>query len=610
MRGIAAPAALIVIAFATACGGPQIQSRSVGGADMAKVLPAAFEAEKPREGDPRTVKVRVWTDPGVRALPRWKDDISEQVDYANQLLTPLLGARVQIEDWKEWPRTGEPHQALTQLAEADKGDGVIWVIGFIAAPDTASKAMTELGYADPLGKYVVVRAWNESAEAEALSGSLPDLKETERNEVHAAHKRHKEASILLRALAVTLGGIAETEPTQLLNPSYSRNQVGFSERNRELMTMALDGRLAEETEQVIAKKLLESIEKAQWGGWVASSVDEVTKRLRNVLDQAKAGKTAVDVPPAAYDQYSRIKTLALQGKTADALVELENLLTAYPGNGAMHMLRCEILLKAAKDPKASDAARTACKRVSELAPGDPSPHLAIAETQLRAKDIKGARAELLVAEGKVANLSTGTDQVWRKIIGMYQSIGSLTWTEDAIAKAKLDNDPIALQVAQQRSRYGVPRGSKIVAPEDEAALVTASKTAIAQVNAAKFGDAEKTIATAERKWAGASGLLGARCNLNYALGQFDAARAACTKAITANPTASWALYMSGVIALRGAGGTKSGIEHLKTAIEVDPELGAAWRTLAKAYKQRGENKTALDQLARDYQARFGQPLPQ
>src|SRR5689334_8744383 len=110
MRGIAAIAALIVIACATACGGPQIQSRSVGGADMAKFLPAAFEAEKPREGDPRAVKVRVWTDPGVRALPRWKDDINEQIDYANQLLTPLLGARLQVEAWKEWARTGEPHQ--------------------------------------------------------------------------------------------------------------------------------------------------------------------------------------------------------------------------------------------------------------------------------------------------------------------------------------------------------------------------------------------------------------------------------------------------------------------------------------------------------------------
>src|SRR6187549_220557 len=110
MRRLAAVAALI-----SACSGPQIQSRSVGGADMAKYLPATFEVEKPREGDPRTVRVRVWADAGARAQARWKDDINEQIDYANQLLTPLVGVKLQVDAWKDWTRVGEPHQALGQL---------------------------------------------------------------------------------------------------------------------------------------------------------------------------------------------------------------------------------------------------------------------------------------------------------------------------------------------------------------------------------------------------------------------------------------------------------------------------------------------------------------
>ena len=577
---------------------------------MAKAIPAALEVEKPREGDPRVVKVRVWTDAGARAAKRWKDDISEQIDYANSLLTPLLGARLQIEDWKEWSRSGEPHEALGQLALADKGDGVTWVIGYIAAPDTASKAMTELGYAEPLGHHVVIRGWNEIKESELIAGSLPDLKEAERQEVYAAHRRHKQTVILLRALAITLGGIAETEPSLILHPSYSRKQVGISDRNRELMTLAIDARLAEETDQVIAKKLLESIEKSQWGGWVASSTDEVTKRLRNVLDQAKAGKTAVDIPPAAYDQYSRIKTLALQKKTQDALIELENLLTAYPGNAAMHMLRCEILLGAAKDAKSSAQAKAACKHVSDLAPGDPSPHLSIGETLLRAGDVKAARAEFLLAESKVDNLPQGKEEAWRRLIALYQGMGALTWTEEAIARAKLENDPVAVQIAQVRARYGVPRGSKIVAPEQEAALVAAVKAALASIYASKFGEAEKTLAAAEKKWPGSAGLAGARCDLGIRMGQIGGARAACARALAADPNASWALYLSGVILLRDASGTKAGIEKLKRAIEIDPELGQAWRTLAKAYRQRGNNKAALEQLDKDYTAKFGQPLPQ
>ena len=57
-----------------------------------------------------------------------------------------------------------------------------------------------------------------------------------------------------------------------------------------------------------------------------------------------------------------------------------------------------------------------------------------------------------------------------------------------------------------------------------------------------------------------------------------------------------------------AAGTKAGIEKLKKAIEVDPDLGQAWRTLAKAYK-RAKDDAAYDQLAKDYSAKFGQPLP-
>jgi len=575
---------------------------------MAKVLPATLEVERPREGDPRTVKVRVWTDAGIRAQTRWKDEISEQIDYVNQLLTPLLGARLQVEAWKEWARIGEPHQALAQLAEADKGDGVTWVIGYIAPPDTASKAMAELGFGEPLGHYVVVRGWAERQESQALAGSLPDLKETERGEVIAAHRRHKQTVILLRALATTLGGIAETDPNWLLHPSYSKKQVGFSDRNRELMTLALDARLAEETEQVLAKKLLEAIEKTQWGGWISSSQDEVTKRMRNVLDQAKAGKTAVDIPTAAYDQYSRIKTLALQKKTQDALIELENLLTAYPGNAAMHMLRCEIMLAAAKDPKASEQARGACKRVIDLAPGDPSPHLAIGETLLKAGDVKAARGEFLLAEGKVDNLPSGREEAWRKLIALYQGMGALTWTDEAIKRAKLENDPVAVQIAQVRARYGVPRGSKIVVPEQEAALVAAVRAALDQIYASKYGDAERTLAAAEKKWPGAAGLSGARCDLGIRMGLIEAARAACAKALATDPDASWALYLSGILALRDARGTKAGIEKLKKAIKIDPELGQAWRTLAKAYA-RAKDNAALEQLGKDYQAKFGQPLP-
>jgi predicted Zn-dependent protease len=60
--------------------------------------------------------------------------------------------------------------------------------------------------------------------------------------------------------------------------------------------------------------------------------------------------------------------------------------------------------------------------------------------------------------------------------------------------------------------------------------------------------------------------------------------------------------------LREPGTTSAGIDKLKAAIAVDPDLGQAWRTLGKAYARAG-NKAALDQLATAYASKFGQTLP-
>ncbi|MBA2541122.1 MAG: hypothetical protein H0V17_15890, partial [Deltaproteobacteria bacterium] len=503
---------LIACVLAMACGPTIVNDRKSSVADLTKHLPATLEANRPREGDAKTIHVRVWVDAGVRAQPKWREEIIDQADYASQLLAPLVGARIAIDKVSDWNRTTDPHAALAALAEADKGDGVTWVIGYVTPGDVASKAMSELGSAEPLGKHVIVRGWAEKPELTALTALLPDLKEAEKSEVITAHRRHKQTVVLLHMLAVTVGAIDEADKAWIQNPTYSPKQAGFSDRNRELIQLGLDERKAEGTDQTVAKKLLEAIEKSEFGGWLAPSKEEVTKRLRIAIDTGKSGRTAKAVPAAAYDQYSRIQTLSKQGKGKDALVELDNLLIAYPGNAAMHQLRCEILLAiggpaamapkpapkqpAKKDPKAPKPEpveqvdwKGACAKASELAPGDPTPHVAIASSFADIKDWKSARAELASAEGKIGNLpgKAEIDEAWKKVIGLYHAMGSLTWTEEALAKAKLDNDPIAAEVTQKRARYGVPKGAKFVAADQESQLVLAVRAALDLVYASKYG---------------------------------------------------------------------------------------------------------------------------
>jgi len=606
MQHTAAPARpILVLALAlAACGGSQLNDHLAAG--VTKFLPATLEASKPRDGDPRSAKVRIYADPGIRALPHWKEDITDQLDYASQLLQPMIGVRLTVESFKDWAHAGDPHQALRDLVDADRGEGVTWVIGYVTAGDTASTAMSELGDGQPLGHHVMVRGWAEKPELDALGGKLPDLKDAERAEVIAAHRRHKQTVVLLHMLATTLCAIGEADPTWIQNAAYSAKQSTFSTRNREVMQLAVDGRLAGNSEQLLARALANAIDKIEWGGWMPASREQVLTLLNATVESSRSGKTFADIPPEAVAEYTRINELAKRGKTNDALTELGNLLTAYPGNATMHELKCEILLRT---PGVADkSTRAACARVSELAPGDPTVHLAVGEALVRAGDLAGARKELTQAEAKIGNLKAGTDEAWRKLIAIYAGLGALTWTEEAIAKATLENDPAAAHAAQTRARFGIPRGAKFVAPDDESKLVAAIRSTLDLVYANKFADAERALATADKKWPGAPGLTAARCDLAFRMGQIEAAHAACARALATDPNESWALYLLGVLLLREAGTVGAGIAKLKAAIAIDPELGQAWRSLAQAYA-RGNDKAALDQLGKDYLAKFGQPLP-
>jgi predicted Zn-dependent protease len=571
-------------------------------------MPATLEADHPKTGDARAAHVRIYADAAVRAQPHWKEDLTEQIDYASQLLTPMFGVKLQVDEVKEWNRTGDVHVALAQLVDADDAHDVTWVIGYTAPLDTAARAMSELGDAHVLGKHVVVHAWAEKPETDAVGVTLPDLKPAQKTEVFAAHKRHKQTVVLLHHLVATVGAIAETDPSWLQHPLYSPKQATLSDRNRDLVQLAIDERLGGGDDKTLAHDLLEAILKQDWGGWVPTDHDQVVETLKAQVDAAKAGKTAADIPAAAGEQWDRIRELRKRGNAKEALIELDNVLAAYPGNATMLLEKCEIMIDS---PGVTDkTTRTTCARVGELAPGDPSVHFAVGEALAKKGDVKGARAELEIAATKIANLKTGQGDAWRKLIGIYMAMGALTWSEEAIAASHIEHDPAAPVIAQTRARYGLRRGGKLVRPEDEATFVATMQAANAAIYGNKYGDAEHALALADKKWPGAPGIAAARCDLGIRQGQVDAARAACARALAADPDDSWALYLSGVLALKdtSGSGTKQGEDLLKKAIAVDPDLGQAWRALGKAY-DRAKDTAAHDALAKDYQAKFGTALP-
>jgi Matrixin len=591
----------------------QIQHEGLG-----KLFPAQLAALSKWTGEVRVAKLRVWADDEYRAQNlRWQHGFDEQLDYANQVLIPMLGVSLEAE-YRAWQRhapgsTLDDH--LEALTRTDPGDDVVWVVGLTSSLSLVSGTFEQLGVAHLAGRHVVVRGHADVEERKAFARAFPDIAQDEQAAVLEARRRHKTTTVLIHELAHSLGALHETEPDWIMNPTYSHHAASISDRNRELMLLTLDDRLkppAGRDRRATTQALLAALDVA-WGGWPADERDELVATLRAQLGppgaQAATGITGA-VPAAALDEYQHAEKLLASGDHAGALAVLAPLLAAYPAHAELRVLACKIELArgGAQDRKAI----ATCDRAAALS-AEVEPAIAVAAARLAAGDAPGVRATLAAAEARLASLPPGkAAAAWLTLAGQYQAMGALTWAEIALGNAgAAAGHPIAAWAATTRVRYGVPRNGARwkLAPEDDAAAVTAVRGVLASVNASKFDAAAKAAAAAEKRWPALPGLLAARCDLEMRRGALAPARQYCDRAIGQGGS-SWALYLRGILELReeGPAATKAGIARLRAAIDLDPELGQAWRALGRAL-DRAQATAPLDQLRRDYQAHFGSPLP-
>ena len=629
--GVARPVVCIALVVAVAALGAGCVSpvMSIGGKSsheaqhdsLGKLFPAQLTALGHWTGETRVAKLRVWADDEYRAQNlRWEHGFDEQLDYANQVLIPMLGLRLEAE-YMPW-RHHEPSSTLSEhmdaLERTDPGDDAAFVVGLTSSLSLVSATFDQIGIATVGGHHLVVRGHADLEERQAFERAFPSIGHDEQESVLEARRRHKTVTVLLHELAHSLGALHETDPGGVMNASYSHQAASISDRNRELMLITLEDRLkpaATRDPQATTRARLAALE-VDGGSWDEHDRDRVIASLREQVAAQPTARAAVGitgaVPAAALAQYQHAEQLFASGDHRGASATLEPLLAAYPAHAQLRVLSCKIEL-ARGGPKDAKAIAT-CDRAAGMS-AELEPALAVAEARLVAGDPGGARATLAAAEARLASLpAEKAATAWLVLADRYQTMGALTWAETAVARAGAQpgaDHGIAAWAATTRARYGIPRdGARWkLSPEDDANAVTAVRGVVTLANAHKIDAAVKAASAAEKRWPQLPGLLAARCDLELRREALGAARRECDRAI-AQGGSSWALYLRGIIELRtdGQAATTTAIARLREAIELDPDLGQAWRALGKALER--ANATApLDQLRHDYQERFHTQLP-
>lgn len=580
-----------------------------------QLFPAQLTAPERWTGELRVAKLRVWADDDYRAQNvQWQHGFDEQLAYANQVLTPMLGVRLEAE-YRSWDRHA-PGATLVEhldaLSREDPGADVVWIVGLTSSLSLVASSFEQAGVANLGERHVIVRGLADLEERKAFDGAFPDIDREQREAVLAARRRHKMTTLVIHELAHSLGALHETQPDSVMHGIYSHRAASISPRNRELMLITLEDRLkpaAARDPRATAQKLLAAVE-VEWAGWDAEDRAPLIASLREQVG-AHAGGITGPLPADAVKQLRGVEKVFLVGDNREAAAALAPLLAAYPAYAELHMLSCRIELAhgGPEDP----AATAACDRAAALSP-DAGTAIEIAGLLQSRGDAAGARAALVAAEARIAGLPRAQAAVaWLKLAEHYRDKDAVTWAEAAAANANTGaaDHGIAAWARTLRVRFGIPRDGaryKLV-PEDDAAALGAVRDVIGRANASEFAAATRAADAAEKRWPGLPGLLAARCHLALRRGSLTAARQLCARSL-AQGESSWALYASGVIELRGTSkaATAAGIARLRKAIALDPGLVDAWYALARVF-DRTHAAADLDQLSLDYQRQFGAPLP-
>ncbi len=581
--------ALLALALLAGCAETPIayQERKAREMRAAQLVPAAA----PRR-EVRTARVRIHADPAYQQqVLRWRERARAQVERASVLTAAWFGVRLQVVDVVPWQGAGGSDRladVLAALEAHDRGTDVDWVIGFTGALPTVTASLHELGMARPLSRHFVLRAMDDAAESAALDATFDLIGEGEKAGLYRQRKQHKETVVLLHEWAHTLGAVhVRGREDDLLDPLYAPERTEIGGTNRKLIELGLAHR------PNFGKAWHEALEAI-----LERPAPDLDAEALAELRRASVGETQQFFVPLAPDDaatYNEARRLVGEAKWSQAWSVLAPLAYAAPTHPQVQLLACHVALRA------STVAEEVCGRAVAAAPADPDPWLVLAEGRMEKGDRAGAAQAL--EQARLALGEREQQQAWTSLAVQYMRLDEVSRAEAAAARA--GEGPAPAEVRRwslaTRRQLGLTPGT--VSAAEEATYVAAVRDALQLAAARKLREAEAAVREGLARYPKAPGFLVVRCDLALRRGNLAAARARCDEALAAWDEMPWAHFLAAHLN-RGPARAE---QHLRRAIELEPEGEHAWRELARIY-QLQRKAEALADLQQRFRDRFGREL--
>jgi len=632
-RAVIAPGPKGLLAFAAVAAACYKSPRDLQRDYAQSLRPAPIGGQSRPTGPVRSLGVRVYADPEYQAqTPRWSDRIRAQIDRADGAIEADFGVRLEVESirtWKRAERFESLEKALGDLATADGGADVDWVIGFAPALTFASAAHEQLGMAAVFGRHLVLRGMFSLEETRALETVLNQLPFEEREALLRERRLHKETAVLLHEWAHTLGAFHEHEPGSLMSPMYEPSQSGFSPPIVRLLRAALEQRNARDGEGLSrwAAAYRDEV-RAATTIWDEATRDEALSIGERFFGSAAspdgqqsgaarepagpAERTGEAAPAAAGAERlsladaQRLEDAARKARARDlagAAALLEPLRRRYPQDAHVQAFSCS--LAQAREPT-SPGTLARCRAAARLPDAPVEIRLALAQILLDRNDRAGAAATLARTESALRDASA-PPQMWLALAQGYERAGNFSAAERAAGRARGQPGAkeIAAECARLRRLAALPKDAA-VAPESERDYVDAVLQAQQDVRSGRIDRARAAAKDLAAKFPAAPGADVIHCLLHGRARAFAAAKAVCESAMRAAPEAFFPRYFLGLIA-----GTERRFRdaqtHLTRALELDDGTYEPWASLASVDESLGET-AALEELKARYRKRFGTEL--